>query len=129
MELVNNLLKNINSNNSKIIKELVDIITDNKINTLEELKKYEENKFKINNNFISKEEKIDYCLSIIKYSSYDYESLDYDEIQLYKKYKNEINTKNDLNIKVLNLIKIFDLTNREIYFPYETYEFIVNKKL
>lgn len=129
MDLVNNLLKYINSNNSKIIKQLVDLITDNKINTLEELKHHEENKFKTNNKFMNKEEKINYCLSIIKYSSYDYELLDYDEIQLYKNYKNGIVTNDDLNIKILNLIKIFNLTNRDNYFPYETYEFIIDKKL
>lgn len=127
MKIIEDLKNNITNENEKLVFELANIIIDNKITTLEELKKLEDSFFTYNGKILSDEERINYCLDIIKYNSDDYDLLTFDEIQEYKKLKNELQTAISSEQKIKNLIMIFNMTKRDMMFLTETYNWIVKK--
>ena len=129
MNLIENLKSKISNKNKKIVFELSNYILDNKITTLEELTKKENELFTYNGKVLNTEERINYCLDIIKYSSDDYDLLTFEEIQVYKRLKNELQTSISIEQKILNLILIFSMTNRDILFLTETYNFILSNKI
>ncbi len=129
MNLIENLKSKISNENKKIVFELSNYILDNKITTLEELTKKENELFTYNGKVLNTEERINYCLDIIKYSSDDYNLLTFEEIQIYKRLKNELQTSISIEQKILNLILIFSMTNRDILFLTETYNFILSNKI
>lgn len=129
MNLIENLKSKISNENKKIVFELSNYILDNKITTLEELTKKENELFTYNGKVLNVEERINYCLDIIKYSSDDYDLLTFEEIQVYKRLKNELQTSISIEQKILNLILIFSMTNRDILFLTETYNFILSNKI
>lgn len=129
MNLIENLKSKISNENKKIVFELSNYILDNKITTLEELTKKENELFTYNGKVLNTEERINYCLDIIKYSSDDYNLLTFEEIQVYKRLKNELQTSISIEQKILNLILIFSMTNRDILFLTETYNFILSNKI
>lgn len=140
MDLIENLLKYKNKKNSNLIIELSHIIKTNKITDLKQLEEYEKNIFKIScqpltkeepvhYQILTKEQQINYCLSILNSFPFDYDLLDYEEIQKYKLYKKNIIESPNTEEKIKNLIKIFDLTNRELFFPFEAYNLIIENKL
>ena len=129
MNLIENLKRKISNENKKIVFELSNYILDNKITTLEELTKKENELFTYNGKVLNAEERINYCLDIIKYSSDDYDLLTFEEIQVYKRLKNELQTSISIEQKILNLILIFSMTNRDILFLTETYNFILSNKI
>ena len=128
MNLIRNLLKHQNKDNLPITKELSDIIKKSNIQTLEQLKEFEEEIFKTNNKKLSKKEKINYAFEIM-IPSYDYEFLTFEEIQIYKTYRNNILTMENDDEKIKNLIKLYSLANRELVFPFEAYNLIINDEL
>ena len=129
MNLIENLKSKISNENKKIVFELSNYILDNKITTLEELTKKLNELFTYNGKVLNTEERINYCLDIIKYSSDDYDLLTFEEIQIYKKLKIELQTSISIEQKILNLILIFSMTNRDILFLTETYNFILSNKI
>ena len=116
MELIDNLLKNISEDNSYIIKSISSIIINNNINTLEDLKLFQSKKDVINGKELSINDKINYAKNIINSFPYDIDRLDYDEVIKYQRYKDIINNSKVEEDIIINLIKIYDLTCREIYF-------------
>ena len=56
-----NLLKKINNNNYKIVNELIEIITEENISSIEDLYDYQNDYFKINGRNLSHNEQIEYC--------------------------------------------------------------------
>ena len=129
MNLIENLKSKISNENKKIVFELSNYILDNKITTLEELTKKENELFTYNGKVLNTEARINYCLDIIKYSSDDYDLLTFEEIQVYKRLKNELQTSISIEQKILNLILLFSMTNRDILFLTETYNFILSNKI
>ena len=129
MELIDNLLKNISEDNSYIIKSISSIIINNNINTLEDLKLFQSKKDVINGKELSINDKINYAKNIINSFPYDIDRLDYDDVIKYQRYKDIINNSKVEEDIIINLIKIYDLTCREIYFPYEAYKYIIEKKI
>lgn len=127
MKIIDDLKNNISNENEKLVFELANIIIDNKITTLEELKKLEDSFFTYNGKVLSDDEKINYCLEIIKYNSDDYDLLTFDEIQEYKRLKNELQAAISSEQKIKNLILLFNMTKREMMFLTETYNWIVKK--
>lgn len=127
MKIIEDLKNNITNENEKLVFELANIIIDNKITTLEELKKLEDSFFTYNGKILSDEERIDYCLDIIKYNSDDYDLLTFDEIQEYKKLKNELQAAISNEQKIKNLILLFNMTKRDMMFLTATYNWIVKK--
>lgn len=127
MKIIDDLKNNISNENEKLVFELANIIIDNKIATIEELKKLEDSFFTYNGKVLSDDERINYCLEIIKYNSDDYDLLTFDEIQEYKRLKNELQTAISNEQKIKNLILLFNMTKREMMFLTETYNWIVKK--
>ena len=126
MKIIEDLKNNISNENEKLVFELANIIIDNKITTLDELKKLEDSFFTYNGKVLSDEERINYCMEMIKYSSDDYDLLTFEEIQEYKKLKNQLyNSIADSNKqKIRTLIMIFSMTKRDMMFLIETYNWI-----
>ena len=75
MKIIDELKNKISNENKRIVLELSNIIIDNKITTLEELKQKEDEIFTYNGKVLNEDERIDFCLKMIKYSSADYELL------------------------------------------------------
>lgn len=126
MKIIDDLKNNISNENEKLVFELANIIMDNKITTLEELKKLEDSFFTYNGKVLSDDERINYCLEIIKYNSDDYDLLTFEEIQEYKKLKKELQTATSNDQKIKNLIMIFSMTKRDMMFLTEAYNWIIN---
>ena len=129
MKIIEDLKNNITNQNKKIVLELSNFIIDNKITSLEELKQKEDELFTYNNQVLTEQERIEYCLDMIKYSSDDYDLLTYEEIQEYKKLKLEAKSSISNNQKIKDLIILFSMTDRDMMFLTETYHLIQNKDL
>ena len=129
MKLANDLINNITNNNSLLVKQIVKIINNYKFNTIEQLNKYENNIFTIDNKVLNEEERIQYCIDIYNNFPDEYIDLSFEECQLERIYNNQLkeNISNSEKIKIL--IKLFSLTGREIYFIKEAYDLIINKEL
>ena len=129
MKIIDDLKNNISTKNKKIVLELVNFIIDNKITTLEELKQKETAIFSYNGKVLNEDERIDFCLEMIKYSSADYELLSFDEIQEYKRLKLELKSYISNDEKIKDLIILFSMTDRDMMFLTEAYDLIVSNKL
>ena len=129
MKIIEDLKNNITNQNKKIVLELSNFIIDNKITSLEELKQKEDELFTYNNQVLTEQERIEYCLDMIKYSSDDYDLLTYEEIQEYKKIKLEAKSSISNDQKIKDLIILFSMTDRDMMFLTETYHLIQNKDL
>ena len=129
MKIIDELKNKISNENKRIVLELSNIIIDNKITTLEELKQKEDEIFTYNGKVLNEDERIDFCLEMIKYSSADYELLTYDEIQEYKRLKLELKSLISNNQKIKDLIILFSMTDRDMMFLTEAYDLIVSNKL
>ena len=121
--------KKINNDNYKIVEELGQIIIDLKINSLEDLRKQEDYLFTYNGNVLNNQERINYCLELIKYLNEDYELLSFKDIQKYKQLKLELSNNISIEDKIKNLVILFNMTNRDMLFLTETYHFIINGEL
>ncbi len=129
MKILDDLKDKISNKNKKIVLELSNVIMDNKITSLEQLKQKEDELFTINNKVLTDQERIDYCLDMIKYSSEDYELLSFEEIQEYKKIKVELKSTISNNQKIKDLIILFSMTDKEMLFLTEAYNLILNNFL
>ena len=130
MHLIEELLKKLNSKNLRIMMNLSDIITFHKYQSLDELIAYENKKFTVDGKILSNEERIKYCIEILDSSPYEYDDLNSDEIQVYKKYRQLLDdNSSSIDDKILSIIVLFSLTRRELYFPYEAYQYIMNSKI
>lgn len=129
MKIIDELKNKISNENKRIVLELSNIIIDNKITTLEELKQKEDEIFTYNGKVLNEDERIDFCLEMIKYSSADYELLSFDEIQEYKRLKKELKTSISNKQKIKNLILLFSMTNRDMMFLTETYNLLLNSQI
>lgn len=129
MNLIEELRKKINNDNYKIVEELGQIIIDLKINSLEDLRKQEDYLFTYNGNVLNNQERINYCLELIKYLNEDYELLSFKDIQKYKQLKLELSNNISIEDKIKNLVILFNMTNRDMLFLTETYHFIINGEL
>lgn len=128
MKIIDELKNKISNKNKKIVLELSNIIIDNKITTLEELKQKEDEIFTYNGKVLTEEERINYCLEMIKYSSADYELLSFDEIQEYKRLKLELKSSISNNQKIKNLIILFSMTDRDMMLLTEAYNLIIEQQ-
>ena len=128
-----NLIDNLNSHrtnkNKDLVNELIEVIKDNNINSIEQLVSLEDRKFTIAGKTLNIKERIKYCFLSIENSYYDYDGMLLDEIKELKKLKESILLNIDDKTKILNLIKIYNITNREIIFIKEVYEYIINGSL
>ncbi len=124
----NELLNNINNNNYKIINELIELLIDEKINTNEELKKYQNDLFAINGNNLNHAEQLKYCIKNIKTNGLISENTDFADIQRIELLKKELDTENEL-ILTKNIIVLYSMLNKEMMLPYDAYNLIINGEL
>lgn len=129
MNIIDELLKHISNDNSKIIKEITEIICVNKINNMEELQQYENNKFKVNGYMLNKEEQVDYCINAFNSFSDDYLDLSFDECKLKSNYLTMLNGNINNEDKILVLIRLFSLTGREMFFPFEACRYVIEGRI
>ena len=125
MYLINNLMAKKTSKNEEIISELVEYIKEEKISNIEQLKALEDRIFTINGKILNDSQRIKYCFSIIENAYYDYDGLSSSEIKVLKNLKESITSDISDKEKIFNLIKINMVTNREIMFIKEAYEYIL----
>jgi len=126
INLINNLNLHKSVKNEDLVEELIVCIKENNIDTLEKLVLLEDKKFTIGDKVLNNTERIKYCFLTIENAYYDYDGMLMDEIKELKKLKESILLDIDENAKILNMIKIYKITNREIMFLKEIYEYIVN---
>lgn len=123
-----NLIENLNlhktNENEELVDELIYCIKENNIDNLEQLIAFEDKKFTVEGKVLNNIERIKYCFLEIENSYYDYDGMLLEEIKELKKLKESILLNIDEQTKILNLIKIYMITNREIMFFNEIYEFI-----
>ena len=129
MKIIEDLKNNITNQNKKIVLELSNFIIDNKITSLEELKQKEDELFTYNNQVLTEQERIEYCLDMIKYSSDDYDLLTYEEIQEYKRLKKKKKSSISNDQKIKDLIILFSMTDRDMMFLTEAYDLVKNSKI
>lgn len=122
MNLVDNLRKHINNTNAYIINDLVDILIEERINSIEELEKYE----KDSNSNQSTDEIVKLYLHDIDTYVGEYDNCNLDSMKKLKELRGSIDSSDD-GIKAL--ILYCSLTNRDNPFPYITYQLIINNKL
>ena len=121
MNFIDNLLTYKSSQNETIIEELVEFIKLFNIQNIKELKDAEDTLFTLNKKVLSNKQRILYCYESIKNAYYDYDGLSLQEINNLKKLKESITSSISDKDKIINLIKINALTNREIKFYKEAY--------
>lgn len=124
MTLIKELQSRVSNDNIYFIEELADIIIEEKIQTLEELKMYESNY----NNNLSIEEVIINRIKEIDNNPFEYDGLLHSQIGILKEERKLIESGN-LENKIMHLIKYYSLTKRYNPFPYLTYQFIMQGKL
>lgn len=127
--LIKELQKHITNDNVKYIEELTDIIIDEKIHSLDDLKKYEDNFYKNSNGeYLSIDERVQSCIDVIDRNPFEYDGLLYEQIKNLKSERKLIDDEIMEN-KLLHIIKYYYLTNRDNPFPYFTYHLITNNKI
>lgn len=126
MSLIEELLKHKRVGNEKLIEEILECIELENISTLDDLKKLEDKYFTIEGKVLNDEEKIKYCIKNIDKCYFDYDNLNKEECILYKKLKNSLKSNISIENKIINIIKINILTDREIMFYKEAYDYIIN---
>ena len=119
------LLKRINNDNYRIINELADIIINNKINNIDELKAYQDSLFTIKGNKLSHSEQINYCKKIIDSNPYIKEDIDFLDLQRIQKLKEELKNNSSKNVDK-RIIELMSLLEKSMLLPFDAYNMIMN---
>lgn len=125
MTLITKLLSHKNDNNKVIVDKLIEIIKEENISSEEELSVLENNIFTINGKLMNMDEKVNYCKALINQGYYDYDGLSLEEINKLKKLKDSLKNNISNVEKILIIVKINLMTEREIMFVKEMYDYIV----
>lgn len=126
MNLIEELLKHKKVGNERLIKELFECIELENIRTVDDLEKLEEKYFTIEGKVLNNDEKLKYYIKNVNRCYFDYDNLNKEECILYKNLKNSLNSNISIQNKIINIIKINILTNREIMFYKKAYDYIIN---
>lgn len=125
MSLEENLNKYKNKANEGIIADLIDCLKEENINDVNQLSILEDKIFTFNGKVLDTKQRIEYCSFDIKKAYYDYDGLSLNQMLLLKSLKESLDTDISYDEKILNIIKINFITNREIMFVNKAYEYIV----
>ena len=118
--MLEELTKHITNNNCGLVKRLADIIVNNKVETLEEL----------DNLYHFIDDKLEFAKKTYKYCDEDYETMDYDQIQEYKVYREILYNDNSSEDEVIKaIIMLGYLADRELLFLKELYMLIIEDKI
>lgn len=126
MSLIDNLMKFKTIENENIVEDLIECIENENIENLDQLSMLEDKFFTIDNKILDSEQRIKYCIIGFERSYYDYDGLSLQEIKTIKNFKDDI--KKDINNeeKILKIIRINSMTNRELMFVRKAYDFIID---
>ncbi|MBR3897680.1 MAG: hypothetical protein IKJ43_00170 [Bacilli bacterium] len=121
------LLCKINNNNYKIVNELIELITDENINSTSKLKQYQDELFMIDGKKLNQDEQIEYCIKNIQINGTIPETMDFTDVQKVIKLKEKLNTKKEE--KEISVIILYSLLGKDMMLPYDAYNYIINNKL
>lgn len=126
---MNNLIENLNlhktEKNKDLVEEIIRCICEHDVDSIEKLALIEDKIFTINGKVLTNKERIKYCFFNIENTYYDYDGMLMEEIKQLKKLKESISKDISEEAKILNLIMIHMLTNRELIFIKEAYTNII----
>ena len=123
----NELLKKINNDNYRIINELIEVIKEEGISSLSDLKEYQDGYFQIDGKILNHSEQIDYCKKNIESNPYIPEDLDFVDIQKIDNLKNKLKYNSSEEEDAIILIQLFTLLGRNNPLPYDAYNLIMKE--
>ena len=123
----NELLKKINNDNYRIINELIEVIKEEGISSLSDLKEYQDGYFQIDGKILNHSEQIDYCKKNIESNPYIPEDLDFVDIQKIDNLKNKLKYNSSEEEDAIILIQLFTLLGRNNLLPYDAYNLIMKE--
>lgn len=123
----NELLKKINNDNYRIINELIEVIKEEGISSLSDLKEYQDGYFQIDGKILNHSEQIDYCKKNIESNPYIPEDLDFVDIQKIDNLKNKLKYNSSEEEDAIILIQLFTLLGRNNLLPYDAYNLIIKE--
>ena len=126
MNLTRNLLKHKNNSNELLVNEMIEFIESENIINEEDLKRVEDKYFTIDGKILNNKKRVEYYYKNLEKCYFDYDNLSKEDSIIYKNLKNSLSSDISINAKILNIIKINVLTNREIMFYKEAYDYIIH---
>lgn len=125
--MIEKLIDKYNNDNYSVAFEIFNIIRDEKLNNIDELKEYEESIYSsIFGRNLSKQEKVEYCIHKIFNGLFTTEGLEFYEVQEVMRLKEDLRNSGDLDDCIELIVKIYSYMKRELMFPYEAYNLILN---
>lgn len=125
MDLIEELIEHKTVDNEPIVEELIECIKAENVTRIEELEDLEDKMFAFDGKVLNIKQRISYCYIEVVNAYYDYDGLSLEEIKTLKGLKDSVNNDKSDEENILNLIKIYSMTNRELMFLTEAYEFIL----
>ena len=113
------------NDNASLIDELVSIIIENDISSLEELRDLEDKYFSSDD----MDNKIKYLYDEMIKDTCKFDNLDSKQIDLYDEMKDKFNTSKSMAEKLVLIIKMYELLNYQLKLPYGCYCLIVSERL
>lgn len=126
MNLTRNLLKHKNNSNELLVNEMIEFIENENIINEEDLKRVEDKYFTIDGKILNNKKRVEYYYKNLEKCYFDYDNLSKEDSIIYKNLKNSLSSDISINAKILNIIKINMLTDREIMFYKEAYDYIIH---
>lgn len=129
MGLIETLKQNKNESNKLLVEELISFLIDANIDDLKELKKFEDLTFNVNGKVLNNKNRIKYCYDLVKNSFIDYDGLAFEEVIKIRKLKESLIENISDEKKIMNIIELHLITQRDIKFYVEAYNLAINGTL
>lgn len=124
-ELTNRLMMFTTNDNALIIDTLVSEIIDNNISSLEELKALEDRHY----NGVSLDKRVELAYKEMVLDTYKFDNMSSLEISKYDELKDIFDKSNDLEEKLILIIKLYELLHYQMKFPFCCYSLIISEKM
>ena len=128
-ELISKIDEHKLDNDPKICYELLDLIINCEINSLEELKKLEEQKFTINGILLLEEDIVESLYNAYISDFTHIEKLEKEDNSRLIVLENEYKKAENIEDKIIILIKMYSIMNWSMELPYRAYCLIMENKL
>lgn len=120
-EMIDNILEHSNDSNMNYSDYFVNLIIDNKINSIDELDNYEK--------YEELDTKLANAYKRVKKNLYKYDSLDYKESLKLDELLNEYSSLENNEDKIKYIIKMFNILSYDPIFYKQTYYMIINEEI
>lgn len=124
--LISELESFINEDNRGVVEELINVLMENNIHTYRELADLEESYFDKNMSLL---DRISLSYKQMIKDIYKYDNMQVDEIRDLDKMKEEFNNSNDVEEKLILIIKIYNLLGYKMIFPFCCYKMVYERKI